>query len=87
MIELKRNPEGTIEKRGRPTVKPQLPKYGGSGGGKKSAGSQQNRETNSLHHKSKQRNTKLRKELRNLDDQIQVRRTTFYYETGLKYIS
>lgn len=69
MIELKRNPEGTIEKRSRPTVKPQLPKYGGSGG----KSSQQNRE-NSLHHKSKTRNMKLRKELRHLDDQIQVKR-------------
>jgi hypothetical protein len=65
-------------------VKPQLPggKYGGGGGGggsgggggggrQNKSGANQNRET-SLHYKSKTRNAKLRKELRNLDDQIQV---------------
>jgi hypothetical protein len=83
LIELRRNPQGTIEKRGvRSTVKPQLPggKYGGGGGGggggsgagrQNKSGANQNRET-SLHYKSKTRNAKLRKELRNLDDQIQV---------------
>jgi len=74
LIELKRNPEGTIEKRSRPTVKPQLSKAGGSGsgstGGHRSAG--HHRRENSLHHKNKARNAKLRKELRNLDDEIQV---------------
>ena len=74
LIELKRNPEGTIEKRSRPTVKPQLTKAGGSGsgstGGHRSAG--HHRRENSLHHKNKARNAKLRKELRNLDDEIQV---------------
>ena len=79
LIELRRNPQGTIEKRGvRSTVKPQLPgKYGGGGGsgGKQNKGASQNRES-SLHHKSKTRNAKLRKELRNLDDQIQVKQQT-----------
>jgi hypothetical protein len=70
-------------------VKPQLPggKYGAGGGGGSSggggggggrqnkSGANQNRET-SLHYKSKTRNAKLRKELRNLDDQIQV--TSFF---------
>ena len=74
LIELKRNPEGTIEKRSRPTVKPQLTKSGGSGSGAtsghRSAG--HHRRENSLHHKNKARNAKLRKELRNLDDEIQV---------------
>jgi hypothetical protein len=92
LIELRRNPQGTIEKRGvRSTVKPQLPggKYGAGGGGGSSgggggggggrqnkSGANQNRET-SLHYKSKTRNAKLRKELRNLDDQIQV--TSFFF--------
>ncbi|KAI9555104.1 gamma-aminobutyric acid B receptor [Daphnia sinensis] len=78
LIELRRNPQGTIEKRGvRSTVKPQLPggKYGAGGGGsgvgrQNKSGANQNRET-SLQYKSKTRNAKLRKELRNLDDQIQ----------------
>lgn len=79
LIELKRNPEGTIEKRSRPTVKPQLTKAGGSGsgstGGHRNAG--HHRRENSLHHKNKARNAKLRKELRNLDDEIQVTRVIF----------
>ncbi|XP_057377524.1 uncharacterized protein LOC130699234 [Daphnia carinata] len=78
LIELRRNPQGTIEKRGvRSTVKPQLPggKYGAGGGGsgvarQNKSAANQNRET-SLQYKSKTRNAKLRKELRNLDDQIQ----------------
>lgn len=78
LIELRRNPQGAIEKRGvRSTVKPQLPggKYGAGGGGsgvgrQNKSGANQNRET-SLQYKSKTRNAKLRKELRNLDDQIQ----------------
>ena len=62
LIELKRNPEGNIEKRGRPTIKPTLAKY--------KAGSHSD---NDLLHKTKVRNAKLRKELRNIDEQIQVR--------------
>ena len=57
-------------------MKPQLAGKGaggaggsGTAGGHKSAG---HRRENSLHHKNKARNAKLRKELRNLDDEIQV---------------
>ena len=64
LIELRRNPQGAIEKRGaRTTVKPTLAtNY-------KTASQNEN----SVYHVTKVRNSKLRKELRSLDDQIQVK--------------
>jgi hypothetical protein len=62
---LRRNPQGTIEKRGaRATVKPTLT----------TSYKTASQNENSVYHKTKVRNAKLRKELRGLDDQIQVRR-------------